>query len=82
MLLVPLTWSSRCLAFSPGSRRSPAVAFRTTGVRVHMEEGTLDWATSSSSWMPAVHWTDRRRQRGQDTLTETDLIDATCQQQH
>lgn len=47
-----------------------------------MEEGTLDWATSSSSWMPAVHWTDRRRQRGQDTLTETDLMDATCQQQH
>ncbi len=55
-----LTVSSRCLAFSPGSRRRPAVAFRTTGVTFHIEGGTLDFATPRSSTIPAVHWTHRR----------------------
>lgn len=62
--IASLTVSSRCLAFSPGSRRRPAVAFRTTGVMVHMEDGMLDLATSRSSMIPDVHWTHGRRQTG------------------
>lgn len=55
-----LTVFSSCSAFSPGSRRRPAVALRTTGVVLHMEGGTLDLATSRSSTIPAAHWTDER----------------------
>lgn len=55
---VVLTLSSRRCAFSPGRRRRPAVAFRTTGVAFHMAGWTLAFATSSSSTIPDVHWTD------------------------
>jgi len=32
------------------------VAFRTTGVRVQLEGGTLDWARAKRSLIPAAHW--------------------------
>lgn len=43
-----LTSSNRALAFSWGSRRKPAVAFRTTGVCIHSSLGIVFFATFSS----------------------------------
>lgn len=78
-----LTSSSRALALSRGSRRRPAVAFRTTGVCFHSSSGTVflaifnscltvlpPWRTEDNRSQPSNYGHMAERERMNDRMYE------------